>query len=233
MTESKKENNLERISGKYLIKQIQHVWHLESGYLYTIKELIFRPGKTVNNFLFVDRKRYVKPLIFLFFNSVIFKLIFHFFHIEYIFFNLNTEAASNNNSQLSHYLETKLINEWLNSHIEYTLIIIGIFISFWLKLFLRKRNLNLFEVLVMICYFLGQSLIFLSITALLEKVFKVNTIFAIGLTVCTLYLLFGITDFYGKKQFSTYINVVLSIILGIISYSLLLVVLSFLNYLTQ
>jgi hypothetical protein len=73
---------LKRIDGHYIIHEIEHVLHFEKGILYTIRELLIRPGENVGHFISENRSRLVKPIIFIIVTSLIYTLIAHFFHIE-------------------------------------------------------------------------------------------------------------------------------------------------------
>ncbi|HTN16917.1 MAG TPA: DUF3667 domain-containing protein, partial [Chitinophagaceae bacterium] len=73
---------IKRIDGHYIIHEIEHVLHFERGILYTIRELITRPGQNIRNYLTANRSRLVKPIIFIIVTSLIYSLINHFFHIE-------------------------------------------------------------------------------------------------------------------------------------------------------
>jgi predicted acetyltransferase len=41
---SPRDDNLKRIDGHYIIHEIEHVLHFERGNLYTVRELITKPG---------------------------------------------------------------------------------------------------------------------------------------------------------------------------------------------
>ena len=73
---------LKRIDGHYILHEIIHVVHFEKGILYTIKELLIRPGDAVREFINKDRNRLVKPIIFIVITSLIYSVINTFFHIE-------------------------------------------------------------------------------------------------------------------------------------------------------
>ena len=57
--------NLNRINGKYIIHEIEHVLHFERGILYTIRELSTNPGQNIRKYLSENRNRLVKPIIFI------------------------------------------------------------------------------------------------------------------------------------------------------------------------
>ena len=52
----------ERISIQYLLHEVAHTfWHLEKGFLYTLKELAINPGTTQRKYISGIRLRYQKP----------------------------------------------------------------------------------------------------------------------------------------------------------------------------
>lgn len=66
---------LERIDRLYIAQQMQNVLSVEKGFFYTTKELFVRPEKAIKEFLFDDRDKFVKPLVFLIFTSIVFSLV--------------------------------------------------------------------------------------------------------------------------------------------------------------
>ena len=68
--------NLKKIDGNYIIHEIEHVLHFERGILYTVRELIIRPGINIRKYLTENRSRLVKPIIFI----IITSCIMHFFN---------------------------------------------------------------------------------------------------------------------------------------------------------
>jgi predicted regulator of amino acid metabolism with ACT domain len=71
--------NLKRIDGHYVMHEIEHVLHFERGILYTVRELITKPGQNIRNYLSENRSRLVKPVIFIIVTSLIYTIISHFF----------------------------------------------------------------------------------------------------------------------------------------------------------
>ena len=82
-------NSLKRIDGKYIATEIGSVLNLDKGILYTIKELILRPGKAVKEFILEDRKRLVKPILFLIVCSVVYTIAQQFLEFEDGYINMN------------------------------------------------------------------------------------------------------------------------------------------------
>ncbi len=88
-----REQSLKRINGKYIVSEVGSVLNFEKGFFYTIKELLLRPGKTVQEFINRDRKRIVKPIIFLIICSLVYTLAEKNWHFEKRFVKLTTTES--------------------------------------------------------------------------------------------------------------------------------------------
>ncbi|WP_131539675.1 DUF3667 domain-containing protein [Pedobacter nototheniae] len=216
---------LKRINSSYIIHEIQHLLHLESGFLFTVKELFLRPGKLVRRFIFEDRSKITKPLIFLIFSGTIFTLLFHFFHIEYIFFSLNQKVGN-----LDQFLEKQAISDWTNNHIGYTSLIIGFFIALWITLFFKKHKYNVYEITILLCYSVGQGLLIISLFALVSILFKTKTIAPLGVFASYLYIFWSIGQFFGEKKLINYVKAIICCVLGAVSFRLILLLLAYIFY---
>ncbi|WP_316804108.1 DUF3667 domain-containing protein [Pedobacter nototheniae] len=217
-----KNSKLKRINSSYIMHEIQHLLHLESGFLFTVKELFIRPGKLIRNFILEDRSKITKPLIFLIFSGTILTLTFHFFHIEYIFFSLNQKIGN-----IDGFLEKQRISDWTNNHIGYTSLIIGFFIALWITLFFKKQKYNVYEITTLLCYCVGQGLLIISLFALTSILFKTKTIASIGVFVSYFYIFWSIGQFFGEKKLINYVKAIICCILGTVSFRLILLLLAY------
>lgn len=220
-----KGNKLKRIDSSYIIHEITHLLHLESGFLFTVKQLFIRPGKLVRSFIFEDRSKITKPIIFLIFSATLFTVVFHFFHIKYEFFSLNQKIGN-----IDQYLEKKALSEWVNNHIGYSSLIIGFFIALWLKVFFIKHNYNIYEITVLLCYSFGQTLLIIVVFSLLEFLLKIKLITIIGVFTGYFYTFWSIGQFFGEKKIINYVKTILCCILGAISFRLILILLATIFY---
>lgn len=214
-------NSLKRIDSSYIIHEIKHLLHLESGFLFTVKQLFIRPGKLVRGFIFQDRSKATKPIIFLIFSATIFTLIFHFFHIEYQFISL-TQKIEN----IDQHLEKKAISDWINNHVGYASLMIGFLIALWIKVFFRKHNYNLYEITILLCYSIGQLLLIILVFSLLEFLFKAKSIAIIGVVIGYSYVFWSIGQFFGEKKIMNYVKSILCCFLGAVSFRLILILLA-------
>ena len=65
---------LKRINGRYIASEIGRVINLDKGIFYTIRELLLRPGISIQQFIKEDRNRLVKPIVFLIVCSLVYSI---------------------------------------------------------------------------------------------------------------------------------------------------------------
>lgn len=218
-------HQLKRINASYITHEIKHLLHLESGFLFTVKQLFIRPGKLVREFIIEDRSKATKPIIFLIFSATLFTLIFHFFHIEYHFFSLDQKIGN-----IDEFLKKKTISEWVNNHLGYTSLSIGFLIALWIKVFFRRHHYNIYETTVLLCYAIGQSLLIISIFTLFAVLFKNNSITSIGILAGYFYIFWAVGQFFGEKKLINYIKSFICCVLGALSFRFILIVLAYIFF---
>jgi len=206
-----------RIDGHYIMHEIEHVLHFEKGILYTVKELMIKPGTSVKEFLAENRSRLVKPIIFIIITSLIYTLITHFFHIEegYINFSLDKNSA------------LTAISSWIQNHYGYANILMGIFIAFWLKVFFKKHEYNFFETLILLCFVMGMGMLIYAALALAEGITKIKMMQIAGI-LGTVYFTWALGQFYNKNKAGSYVKALIAYLLGMLTFSLLTFLLGFL-----
>ena len=198
-----------RIDGHYIIHEIEHVLHFERGILYTIRELLIRPGENIKNFITENRSRLVKPVIFIIVTSLIYTLISKFFHIEEGYIKFDDAKGSQIHS----------INNWVQSHYGYSNIIMGGFIAFWLKIFFRKYDYNFFEILILLCFILGMEMLLFSVFALFEGLTKFP-LMQIAAVIVFIYFSWAVGQFFDKTKVASYAKALVSYILGMLTFGL-------------
>lgn len=207
---------LKRIDGHYIQHEVTHILHFEKGIFYTIKELLLRPGKNVRTFVADDRSRLVKPVIFIIITSLVYTIISHFFHIDGGYIKMEDGTG----------ISTNAINRWVQDHYGYANMIICLFIAFWLKLFFRKSGYNYFEILILLCFVLGIGMLFFSVFALAEGLTKYKLL-AISGVIYFIYASWAIGQFFNSKNFSGYLKALAAYLLGMITFSSVILLLSF------
>ncbi|HBR11068.1 MAG TPA: hypothetical protein DD740_02430 [Chryseobacterium sp.] len=225
-SESKKE--IKRIDAKYISHEIQHLLHFDKGFPFTFKEILIRPGKAVREYLGENREKYVKPIVFLVFAAVMYTLIIHFFHIEISIFNIKGFGKT---SEWQSNLDTDAVNNWIDSHLSYSAMIIGFFMALWTKLIFYKKGYNLFEIFVLLAYIFGVFFIFLLLFLIPAKFTNLLIIAQVGAYLGQFYVVFAIGQFFGERKIVNYIKGFICFFLGILTYKYSLVLLAYLIHL--
>ena len=200
---------LKRIDGHYIIHEIEHVLHFEKGILYTIRELLTKPGENVKYFISENRSRLVKPIIFIIVTSLIYSVINHFYHIEKGYVHYDESSKST----------TGLIFKWVQDHYGYSNIIMGIFIAVWTKLLFRKYGYNFFEILILLCFVMGIGMLIFALFAFLQGIIKIDLMQIAGF-VGIAYCAWAMGQFFDKKEPMSYLKAFASYMLGMISSGL-------------
>lgn len=204
-------SKLKRIDRHYITHEIEHVLHFERGILYTIKELFINPGQNCRNYISENRSRLVKPVIFIILTSLIYTLISHFFHIE-------DEYVKSEGFEKSSVIN---ILKWIQGNYGYANILTGAFISLWLKVFFKKYGYNFFELLIMLCFVMGISMLIFAFFAIIEGIshFKLLNIAAM---IGVVYSIWAIGDFFEKRKIGNYVKALISYILGTITFYIII-----------
>lgn len=203
-----------RIDAHYIIHEIEHVLHFERGILYTIKELLIRPGENIKYFISENRSRLVKPVIFIIVTSIIYTLINHFFHIEQSYIKIDGAKDSQFNA----------INNWVQNHYGYSNIIMGGFIAFWLKIFFKKYDYNFFEILILLCFVLGMEMLIFSVFAIFEGVTQFH-LMQIAAVIVFAYFSWAVAQFFDKNRVASYFKALVSYILGMLTFGISIMIL--------
>lgn len=203
--------SLKRIDGHYIIHEIEHVLHFERGILYTIRELVTNPGKNIRHYLSENRSRLIKPIIFIILTSLIYTLISHYFHIE-------DEYVKNQGLDKSFIGK---ILKWIQNNYGYASILTGIFIAIWLKVFFTKYGYNFFELLIMLCFVQGISMLIFAVFALAEGIFHFKLFTTAGI-IGLIYLVWAIGNFFEAKKIGNYVKAFLSFLLGTITFYIII-----------
>jgi len=188
---------LKRIDGRYILQEIGDFFLANKGMVYTIKNVLIKPGESVRQFISEDRYRFVKPITFLFITSVLYALVSNQFDTDKYF-------------QIS--VEDSKVSLFLNRIFEnfgYLNLLIGIFVALWAKILFKKADYNLYEIYILFCFVFGIVMLFHSVTAIIQEVTHLK-FYAIG----TLYITWAIGQFFDKKKVVSYIKALFSFLLG-------------------
>ena len=195
--------SLKRIDGHYIVHEIEHVLHFERGILYTIRGLVTNPGQNIRDYLSENRSRLVKPVIFIIVTSLIYTLTSHLFHIKEELINFEVSEKSAIGSIL----------KWMQGNYGYASILTGIFIAIWLKVFFKKYKYNFYELLIMLCFVQGISMLIFAVFALLEGVSHFKLLRFAGV-LGVIYMTWAIGNFFEERKFVNYAKALIAFFLG-------------------
>lgn len=212
---------LKRIDRHYISHEIQHLLHFEKGFLFTVKELLTGPGKGIREYLTDNRSRFIKPIPFLIFTSLIYTLINNYFHIETSIIN-----ADSNGMQTA-VMKKSAVNTlmtWVQGHYGYANILMGALIALLLKVFFRKYQYNIFEITVLLCFIMGEGMLLLALFSLVAGITKIKAIFTIMGVAAFIYSSWAIGQFYDSRKISSYVKSFFAYILGNVLFYVLLII---------
>jgi len=204
---NKEQKSLRRIDGAYVLSEIVSVLYFDKGILYTIKELLFRPGKNVHTFIHTDRNRLVKPLIFLMICSLIYALAEQFLKFEEGY----VQAGGFGDSTVNH------IFSWIQGNYGYSNIMMSLFIALWVKLFFKKYDYNIFEIIILLCFVMGIGMLIYTIVGVLESLTDWNVL-AIGGIIGFIYTSWAIGQFFDGKKKINYLMSFIAYIMGMVTF---------------
>lgn len=205
---------LKRIDGKYIVSEISSVLNFDKGILFTIKELLIRPGHNVHNFIHKDRNRLVKPIIFIIISSLIYTIAQQLLRFEdgYVSAGGFGESA------------VTVIFAWIQQNYGYANILMAIMIALWIKVFFRKYNYNFFEILILLCFAMGIGMLIYTVFGVAEN-FSNLRLLNLGGFIGLVYVSWAIGQFFDKKRIVSYLKGLFSYLLGMVSFFLIAILL--------
>ena len=207
---------VKRIDKTYISSEISHVLNLDKGILYTIREMIFRPGESIKTYIKKDRTRLVRPIIFLILCSLTYSVFEGVFGFEdrYVNHSFEEESASN------------AIFAWITNNYGYSNVLMAIFIAMWLRLVFRKQDYNYFEILVMLCYAMGMGMLIFALLGCIQSLTHLQ-VFDKGLFIAILFICWIIGQLFEGNKWINILKGFLSYMLGMLTFSLLATLIGF------
>ena len=212
---------LKRINRKYILSEIVSVFNFDKGIFYTIMELVIRPGKSIQNFIHNDRKRLVKPITFVIFCSLIYTISQQYVLNKDFLDNLGSGYTDALGLEKSYLVS---IFQWIKNNYGYTNVIISIFIAKWIKLFFKKFNYNIFEILILLFYVLGTGTLFYTLFTVFD-ILAGTKISYFGSVIGFVYTSWAIGQFFDRKKGLNYFKGSVVYLLGLLSFYFIVLIL--------
>jgi hypothetical protein len=96
-------------------------------------------------------------------------------------------------------------------------ILTGMFIAVWLKIFFKKYDYNFFELLNMLCFVLGISMLIFAFFALIEGILHIKLLNVAGM-ISVIYLTWASGNFFEKNKPVNYFKALTCYLLGMITF---------------
>jgi hypothetical protein len=207
---------LKRIDRHYISHEVQHLLHFEKGVFYTAKELLARPGSSIKEFITENRNKHMKPVPFLVLTSLLYIIIAHFFHADKI----------DNEKEKLLFGESSIgdIQHWIQTHYGYANIIMGIFIALCVKLLFRKYKYNLFEISILICFVMGQGMLFITLETFFVGLLNEQIYIGILMIISFAYPTWAIGQFFDKSKAFSYVKAFFAYTLGYLFFQFFIII---------
>lgn len=199
---------LKRVDHRYVLSEIGSVLNFQKGLLYTIKELLIRPGQNIRTFISEDRSRLMKPIMFILITSLIYTLFVKLIHFEDGYMRYSNDKDSFSSA----------IAEWIQGNYGYANIVMAVFIGLWLKIFFKKQAVNIFEILILLCFVMGVGMLIYTTFGILQSIIQVE-LMQFGTIVVIGYTTFAIGQFFDKSRAGSYVKAFFADLLGMLSFA--------------
>lgn len=228
------QNVPKRINWTSISSQVLAVLNIERGIFYTLIELLFRPGRAVNNHLFKNRNKLLNPIRFLVLSSTIATFLMFYYVPVDLFESSVAEGLTENNPDLKKgsrelsVVFTKfntLAKQFIN--LSYFFLVPSGALFMWI--FCRKRY-NVPELAVVSCYIWSMVNCFTIILVPLTKFEDQNiTVFSLISIITFIYPIFFYTNFFGQG-FRGFFKGLILMFINMVLVVIFFITLAFLNF---
>lgn len=174
-----------RIDWEFLSHEIQHsILHVDKGILFTIKELLTRPGHMIREYIHGKRGGHIKPFLMIMILGTVVTLLSKFFLGTSLFNSWVNIKKTPTAAELAEvrsevgfdpmgFVESFTdIGNWMNDHFAISTLLLLPFAALALKLAFRKfRDINYPEWLVIATFLLAQIFVIFGVGLIVRKWF--------------------------------------------------------------
>jgi hypothetical protein len=205
-----------KMDGTYFLQELAGVFNLDKGLLFTLKSLLFSPGKALRDYLHGDRSKYIKPLTFLLATSFFYTIISRILKVTPAY----TQSVPNGENPAAPVIE------WISSHFGYANLMLGLVMGILIRLFFRKHAYHYVEILAILCFSMGmQMMVLLGFEGILFLFPGIH--YSVGALLMVGYGIWSIGSFFNPPKFSHYIKITLVHLLSFVLFNLAILVLAF------
>lgn len=195
-----------RLHMRHLASEFVHNYlGTDSGFFFTIRELLVRPGHAVNAFLEGKRKPFLKPVQFYLLMLTLFFIVSEVLNVNPmdIGMEVNRDLGYAPDPEKMARKEYQLAVEMYSQNLKVIFSVLLFVLAFAMKVLYRKQPYTFTEVLVFSMYLYGISYLF---SCLLTALLAVNLSPAVHSFLlyfiyfaCLVYMIWAMKQFYGGK----------------------------------
>lgn len=202
---------LKKIDQHYVFQELLSILGFEKGFFFTLKNILLKPGATIQSYINTGRQKITKPFTFLFITSVIYTIISQIFKTDVLYAQASEKMYGDSSITTAF--------SWVQSNYGYANLMMLVPITFWTRLVFRKKAYNFYETFVVVCYIMSVGMLFLSLESLANYFFPSTLIMneAVVFIISFAYISFGIGQFFGPF-FKNYLYAFIAYCLGIITF---------------
>src|SRR6266542_1012673 len=179
-----------RITFASMVHEAIHtVTHVESNFIFTLKNLFTRPGKMIREYILGKRSKYQKPFAMLFICIALFSLMM------WVFFELNPVHLSPS-SGWNHVYEYNFQYIVLYKYFSWIQLALVPLYGLILKLFNWKSYYNYGELVVLYCYLFSGILLILIPFIIIQQFLSVLRLPFIEVSISVMYTIWVCIDFF-------------------------------------
>ena len=224
-----------RLHMRHLISEFAHNYlGTDSGFFFTLRQLLLRPGHTVNEFLGGKRKPYLKPVQFYLLMLTLFFVVSELLDVNPLEMGtqVNRDLGIRPSGAVTAQKQYQQTVQVLSQNLKVLFSTLLFMLAFTMKLLYRKRSYTFTELLVFTLYLYGVSYLFSCLLSLLMVAHLPPTLHSVlnaSIYLLSLaYTVWAIHQFYGGsgvrswlRAGSTYLVsflllMVLSVVIGVI-----------------
>ena len=208
-SECGKPKHPKRIDAPLILAELASIFNFQKGIFFTIKELLIRPGKSIQKYINEDRTLLVKPISFIILCSLIYiilqnKLLFEDGYLNYTDLKWGNPVSDS-------------IILWISTNYGLANIIMAFFTAFWVKILFENYEYNFFEILILLYFIMGTQMLLFSFFGLVESATNYRVLDKMSIIVI-LYFSWAVGQFFDGKKKINYLKGLFGYFLGIISF---------------
>ncbi|QHT69337.1 DUF3667 domain-containing protein [Rhodocytophaga rosea] len=222
----------QRVTFRKIYKEFLHDYlGFDSGIFYTTRNLLLRPGHTVNEYLAGRRKPYLKPLQYYLILLTLYFVISSLFNIDLMKLGQSMTQDAGLTSSYSPQMQEKMqkFNYIFDGNLKVITTLMLPLTALALLMVYRRKNYNFTELLVFTLYIYGLTMAFYCLQNLLLAFplspLPSKLLFYTLLLMGYVYIVFAIVQFFSTKGLLGILRAIWALVLSYLIYIILVTVL--------